>query len=568
MSKALIAFTALLGLFSFNLFAQDDGLAICKQKADYDESANIRFPSASSCPSTGVLDRCEVKARPTSTCVQDQFGVWVGMNYYYTGCLAGGGTCGGSEDPDPEPDPDPPSAIKLPESSFVPFQPSSDASTASNNGGSAISDFSQKMSVAVNTLALNQTFLRTEAQENKHQILDVMGQYNDRSFNRDEGIRDRLITVEELFRSTFGTEEISFDEQFAENKELHQKTQEAQTLAQQSLDILPKLSFSAEALLSYSQTILDSSGQASNNASEAFYAAQNAEQAAYDNYNLLSDMKEDVTESRNTIRKNTTTLSSIQSATSQLYGLDSTINSNTRSAVQDAAVSTQNTVWDSNRQIMDYMGSLNQSQATALSEIKSAIETSGGGPQDPDIDLTETNKKIDTTNYELSELKKILDTRTQTANNALSGIGSQLQNLNGSATAQGQQLAKISGTLDGIGESLDGLKDGFEGAPMTEVDFRPEEGILSALGITGEESLDDLTLDPVRLADYRPQYKEFLSGTCPENIPIQFSLLGKSYSFNLFYKPVCDFMEIAGTILNFAVWFGVPFIVFGSRRVS
>ena len=403
------------GLFlSVKTYAAGECLGYAGSIIQYLDFGSSNCPSITSKPVSGA--ECELVRTGDFLCTEAS-GSFIGGPWKYTGNPFGG---------ENNPDPDPPSAIKIPQSPFVPFQPSSNAVTATNNAGSAISDFSQKMAGVVGTLALNQTVLRAEGQENKHQILDVMGQYNDQSFNRDIGIRDRLVTLNELFLSTFGTEELSFDEQFAENKELHQKTHDAQTLAQQSLDILPKLSFSAEALLSYSQTILDSSGQASINATEAFYAAQNAEQAAYDNYNLLSDMKEDVTESRNTIRKNTTTLSSIQSATSQLYGMDSTINSNTRSAVQDAALSTQNTVWDSNRQIMDYMGSLNQSQAIALSDIKSAIQDigsdTGGGPTAD----TGTHQRLDTLNAKTSELNQNVVDASLNTQQAISGSTDEL----------------------------------------------------------------------------------------------------------------------------------------------
>lgn len=137
-------------------------------------------------------------------------------------------------------------------------------------------------------------------------------------------------------------------------------------------------------------------------------------------------------------------LSSIQSATSQLWGMSDTINSKTRGAVQDAAFSTQNTVWASNSQIMGYMGSLNSTQTQTLSEIKDAIESSSGGAGEP-TDLTETNEKLN----ELITGSALINDNlvTNGVNN-----GNALQQTTNAVNALGEKL-------DGIGEGIDGLND-------------------------------------------------------------------------------------------------------------
>jgi hypothetical protein len=94
----------------FGYAASNDG-STCRQKSVGSEPAFPRFIGASSCAEVGSYftgnDHCQVKAKPTSTCELDEHGVWVGQNYYFTGCLAGT-ECGNQPDPDPDPeDPDP-----------------------------------------------------------------------------------------------------------------------------------------------------------------------------------------------------------------------------------------------------------------------------------------------------------------------------------------------------------------------------------------------------------------------------------------------------------------------------
>jgi hypothetical protein len=170
--------------------------------------------------------------------------------------------------------------------------------------------------------------------------------------------------------------------------------------------------------------------------------------------------------------------------------------------------------------------------------------------------------RIDNLRYDIAKLHSGLNYQTNVIAKGLTGVGKQLQ-------ANGAKVDRSNTLLDGINKNLDTISGGLKGAPLTEGNFDVQGGINTALGITGNESVADLTDAPVRLENYTNEFQPFLSGNqCPENIPISFNLLGSSFTFDFYYKPVCDFMSIAGTILNWAVWLFVPFIVFGRRRAS
>lgn len=429
----------------------------------------IEFPS-STCPTISAKTHgsveCELVQAGDWVCVEVTSGGSIGGPWRYTGNLFGGDT------PDPE-DPQDPSGIKYPESTFVPFESSANAVTASNNAGSAISDFSQKMAVSLNTLATNQSVLRSEAQDNKHQILSVMGQYNDQSFNRDVHLRDTVLSLNQQVISSFDAVEQSLDEKFTENKELHEKTHESQTAAQESLDDLGEnlnqAAIGIENARYHAQSAVNAAESANYNSLQAFYAAQNAEQASYETYELAYESREDIREIYNRTYDNIETLSSIQSATSELFGLRDQIRSDTRASAQDAAFSTQDTVWQSNDQIMSYMGSLNQSQATALSDIKSAIQDIDSGTGGGSTDDTGTHERLDTLNAKTSELNQnVVDSALNT-----------------------QQA--ISGSTDELLAELTAIKDALENGSSEYDDTEVNQKLTELINNTGTTGTNVVT---------------------------------------------------------------------------
>lgn len=616
MSKALIAFTALLGLFfSSNTFAASNDGSTCREKAEAEETVEVRFIGSNSCSGVGSYftgaDHCEVKATPFATCTKDQYGVWVGKPYYFSGCLAGDTSCTSNPDPDPDPEPNPnnpiydqlneidPITVSIPCEFRTPdqFHDCQGLNTAISNGFYFTGDRMARLSQNDNLINFNVVTLseRMKAFVSTTTSTDAAARSSEIAAKAAKLSADAtLVGINELKekndidREAMDLGFTDIQTRLDESDLLQEKTHTDQALAKAALDAITEKLPVIDNIRHFSALSVDYASEANYYAQQSNNWAQQAANDAYGAYERINSTREivkdveDLSEDILQILENgsgggstgdlTQTNQKLDTINTTLNQLDLTLQGNQQGLSMQLGqqLSGIQSSIDGNHQ------GLSMQLGQQLSGIQSAIEnSSGGGSGEPSGGDTGTHERLDTTNYELSELRKLLDSRTTTGNNSLAGIASLIQDGNALAQAQGQQLTQIAGSLDGVsqsisglGESIEGLKEGFEGVAMSEGDFRPEEGVLSALGLTGEESIADLTDDPVYLDDYRHQYDTFLTGSCPENIPVQFSLLGKSYSFNLFYKPVCDFMEIAGTILNFAVWFGVPFIVFGSRRVS
>lgn len=142
-------------------------------------------------------------------------GEWFGT-YRYTGSVF-------NENPtDPvEPDPtDPNVVIKTPDPVTVAYQADTSRS---------VTEFSEKMAAALNTLSLNQKSLSVESQQNKHQILDVMGQYNTQMANRVTGARDTVLSLRDYIIQQETVQAVKSDASF-------QKVYDKQDIAQESLD--------------------------------------------------------------------------------------------------------------------------------------------------------------------------------------------------------------------------------------------------------------------------------------------------------------------------------------------
>lgn len=181
-------------------------------------------------------------------------------------------------------------------------------------------------------------------------------------------------------------------------------------------------------------------------------------------------------------------------------------------------------------------------------------------------DHKDTNKgvesRIDNLRYDIAKLHSGLNHQTKTIANGLTGVGQQLK-------ANGAKTDRSNDLLSGINKNLDGLNAGLKGEALTSGNFDVEGGINSALGVTGDESIADLTDEPVTLESYREEFQPFLTtGQCPQNLPVALTLFGSNFNFVFYYQPVCDLMGVIGSILNWAVWLSVPFIVFGRRRAS
>lgn len=173
----------------------------------------------SDCPSVGSSsyimeenDKCEIVPTSDWICAIDSNGEAFGGPYRFTGNIV--------TDPD-QPNPtDPNAAIKTPDRVAVAYQ--ADPSRS-------VTEFSEKMSSALNTLSLNQKSLSVESQQNKHQILDVMGQYNTQMANRVTGARDTVLSLRDYIIQQETIQSVKSDASF-------QKVYDKQDVAQQSLD--------------------------------------------------------------------------------------------------------------------------------------------------------------------------------------------------------------------------------------------------------------------------------------------------------------------------------------------
>lgn len=220
---------------------------------------------------------------------------------------------------------------------------------------------------------------------------------------------------------------------FNDNAELH-------AITHNYVQDIPSIAIGVENGRYHAQVAANRAENAEISAREAMQAANEAEQASYEVYDLALETREYIREVYNNSYDNIETLASIQSATSQLYGLRDQIRSDTRGSAQDAAFSTQNTVWQSNDQIMTYMGSLNQSQSAALSDIKNAIENGSSGGTDDD---SETNQKLDVLGEKLDGIQTTLDGFSDTT-----GMASELSNA-------------ISDTNSQLSSEMDAMYQGF-----------------------------------------------------------------------------------------------------------
>lgn len=173
-----------------------------------------------------------------------------------------------------------------------------------------------------------------------------------------------------------------------------------------------------------------------------------------------------------------------------------------------------------------------------------------------------TDARLDSLRYDISRLHSGLNYQTGIIAAGLTGVSRQLQ-------ANGGKIDRGNTLLDGINKNLDVLNGGLKGDALTSGNFDVEGGINSALGITGDEKISDLVQEPVNLSDYTEQYDQFLSYqnlSCSNVLPtIEFSVMGKQYSFDINYQPACDWLANLGNFLLFITWIGVPAIVFGRR---
>ncbi len=387
--------------------------------------------------------------------------------YQYTGT-----SCA---NPDPIDPPEPPPPLELPEWSEE--TPSTvDRSNYYNNTYASLKNMTERLNSITSYLsndsfatqgAIAQRSLETQnyIYQQSRAVRSSLGNQISNVDHKVQTIMNRQVRLSDM-ENLFG--DVKTD--VTEIKEAQAEGQaQLESLIVESTSDLPQMAIGIENARYHAQVAANRAENAEISARESISASQNAEQASYETYELAYESREDIREIYNRTYENIETLSSIQSATSELFGLRDLIRSDTRASAQDAAVSTQDTVWQSNDQIMSYMGSLNQSQATALSDIKSAIQDidsgTGGGPTAD----TGTHERLDTLNAKTSELNQnVVDSALNT-----------------------QQA--ISGSTDELLAELTAIKDALENGSSEYDDTEVNQKLTELINNTGTTGTNVVT---------------------------------------------------------------------------
>ena len=629
MYKALIVFTALLGLFSFNSVAASDDGSSCKQKAELAEEANVRFIGASSCADVGSVftgnDHCQVRKGPSSGCQIDNFGVPVGLGYYFTGCLAGT-NC--AESPQPLPPVDVPVPPVLPPVAVVPVTPE-DLNNPTGNvyftniqtelGNQRILsqdvlDNVYKLFTATNSLSAT---MHSNIINAKHEILNSVGSRTYQLSNNVAALSSQLSYTQNNLLSTINNQadQAAQNEVFTTNKILDAIADKDDLLNRlDGIDseiaavgnTLNYVALAEESSLLRDQEILQGVNQTraiAANVNEITFGTRDSlsqlsgsVQALQNTVNSIADeivpppcggllnppctpgtggSSVDLSETNNLLRSissqtasgSSSIQSSIGTATNNVVGAIDNLslslnNLPTRADLENATSQISNSIngvqGTLNGNHSDRAGQLAYYHAQIMGALNSDPGGSGGGST---VDLTETNEKLDTTNYELSELRSLLDSRTQTSNDTLASIGSSVQ-------SQGAQLTQISATLDGIGESIDGLSSTIDSSLKSDTAFTAptvsDETIKASVGIDDTMDRESLFSEDVILSETSGTFSGWLgTSSCP-NIPSFELPFGAQWKMDLTF--FCDVLSIAGVLLMASAYISVPFIIFGGKK--
>lgn len=553
MYKALIAFTALLGLFSFHSYAAPDDGSSCRANAEASQTASVRFIGASSCSDVGSVftgnDHCQVKATPNATCTQDQFGVWVGEPYYFTGCLAGVDCAEEPTEPTPPP-PLPP--MELPPPLTAPAITPSDinetnSSSFALNTTNSLLNITNRLNSLTQYLNEDAANIRNALQASTYSINNNISNTNSFIASNTNTILSALSNTQQGIRNYSG-QLFSATERNADIRALNLGNK---------LDTLLENQDNPEAVLQAIDEVKQQVTAIGSTLDDPITREAKHKELLDSIFFSSSDIADIKNYSNESIGLLYQILDSgggggdMQQTNDILNGIKTDANNNTNRIVN--AVNNSQGLANIENQLMQTngkLGGLSGQLGQQLDDIKLAIENSpGGGGSIPD-DL------LDVTNQELSELRQLV-AANHTASQA------QLQNLNTTASGQSQQLASISTAVSGIGESLDSIKSGLSGSAyespgMTDTDIKDSLGVGEVVG------REDLFTDDIELDSFTGSYAGWLgTSTCPD---IPAFDLPFDIQWKLDLKLFCDALGIFGVFVMAAAYFSVPFIVFGGKK--
>lgn len=488
------------GLFSFYLKAAPDDGSTCRAAAESSAQASPRFIGASSCSEYGSIftgnDHCQVKAGPSSTCELDQFGVWTGSNYYFTGCLAGG-ECGNQPG---EPDPtNPDLSGQLNPLTYI----TPNSSTSSDPSQWVASQTSVELAKVFRLSSLNQIQLS----KNDKVINDNLLALDTKLGNVDTGLQSDLSTIKSQltaaktqqetdtldikqtitdFNDDFSqaSESISTDlssltdqvtESFTAQTQAQEKIQEDVTTVLSSMDGL-YTNFSA--LLTDIQVEADRDYQNFDNVQNSFNNLANRmiayrEQGYYEYNDLVNRITAisnndpnqpcgislgdppcppddggggtDMTETNNLIRETIGNIQGVQSSLNNVGMYTSRISSGV-----DSLSWSLSDLYSINLEQLWQTEAFKTQTGEQLAAIKEALESGGTGGGSDD---TETNQKLDV----LADIASLIAQNTGATNDNLVQASQDIQT---AVSSSGQQ---VTAAVDGLGEQLDGIGEGIEG---------------------------------------------------------------------------------------------------------
>lgn len=186
-------------------------------------------------------------------------------------------------------------------------------------------------------------------------------------------------------------------------------------------------------------------------------------------------------------------------------------------------------------------------------------------------DIPEPNDDIDNPEKPLPDMAKVdfkdvlkgVETRQDGTNKLLADqIARDKDNTNKLAGLLATGNKSLKSIEDNTGSTAKSLKDALFGDAL-EIPDDDASSILSRLGITGDESMDDLELGVVNLGDYRDQFNWSAgSSSCPS--PRAMNILSKSFEID--WQPYCDAFTVLGYFVKAAALLISSFIAFGVRK--
>lgn len=188
----------------------------------------------------------------------------------------------------------------------------------------------------------------------------------------------------------------------------------------------------------------------------------------------------------------------------------------------------------------------------------------------PDDNIDNPDKPLpDMNKGDFKEVNRGIETRLDATNQLLgelTGIGAAnnqaLADLNAKLLAANGFLRNIEKNTADTAKNTGDIKDALTGDGL-ELDDNHQGLIGGALGITGDESIDDLTKEEITLDSFRSEFQWSVGGgSCPA--PRQINILGAS--FHMDWQPYCEAFAVVSHFILAAAYLFAGFIAFGGRK--